>query len=166
MIGKIIDRVFAVAGAIAFMQIPQYMQAYTLSLAGRVAELSYQVDQITHAAKKSGKTLQEFIQKFQSSTDADFSSQGFFMEGMVKRLTELSDALAAIQTSNPFFRPFTFLSHFNYDISQTALKDFQFGLSLSWESLIFALLGMLFGMGAYALLRKIGSLFTRDNQSL
>lgn len=154
-IGGLMDRAFAVFGAILFAQMPLFMQQYTQQLIGRDAELKLQVDGMQNAAAVSGKTLEAFIRKFAESGDVDFISQGEAMQAMVARWHNLSDALAAMQNSNLWSRPFAFIYHLNGDAFGSTLANFQAGLPINLEGGAYALVGILFGYFVFATLRKI-----------
>src|SRR5437868_3357216 len=93
MLSKIMDRLFVVAGALIFVQAPLLMHQYRTQLRGHVAELQIQVSMMRHHAQETGKTLEQYIHKFVSSSDTDFSYQGQLMKGMVARLESLSGGL-------------------------------------------------------------------------
>jgi hypothetical protein len=154
-IGGLMDRAFAVLGAILFAQAPLFMQQYTQQLIGREAELKLQVDAMRNAAAISGKTLEAFIRKFAESGDIDFSSQGEAMQAMVGRWHQLSDALAAMQNSTMWGRPFAFIYHLNGDAFGSTLTNFHAGLPINLEGGAYALVGIVFGYFVFATLRKI-----------
>lgn len=63
-ISSLIDRIFAAVGGVLFSQAPLFMKQYAQQLSGHAAELRFQVDAMKQAASNSGKTLEQFIQKF------------------------------------------------------------------------------------------------------
>jgi hypothetical protein len=142
LIGGLIDRVCVVAGAVVFAQAPHFFQAYTQRLGGHLGEVHNQLVQIRTAAERSGKSLEEYIAKFTSHVDPDISRQGEFMQSLATRFTELTKAYMALIHSTPWERPFAFLRHLQADIAETAFQDFHFGLELTTETAIYALIGM------------------------
>ena len=48
------DRMFSVGGAVAFSQLPQFMQQYSQRLSGHINELDRQVNLMQNAAEASG----------------------------------------------------------------------------------------------------------------
>lgn len=149
---KIIDRCFAVAGALILMQAPEFMQQYQQVLAGQVAELEYQVGLVEQVAAKSGKTMQVYIEKFLESGDADFVEQGKLIEGMIKRCTKMKEALTSLQVAKWWSKPFRFVATLQPPVAKTAYTHFQPGLALSWEGGLFALIGVILGYGTFHLL--------------
>lgn len=143
--GKILDRLFVVAGALLFLQLPLFMQQYRLQLTGHVAELKLQVTAMQQRAQMTGKTLEQFIQKFQNSSDADFAHQGQIMTNMVDRMHDLSDGLFALDHASVLSRPFQFLAHFHYDIVRSTMRTFEMGITFTLEGLVYALAGMIIG---------------------
>lgn len=154
-ISGLLDRIFAAAGAVLFSQCPLFIQQYIQQLSGHATELRLQVNAIQQAATHSGKTLEQFIQKFVDSGDVDFVRQGDIMLAMVSRWYNFSDAYSALQNSSVFSRPFVFVFHFNWDIAKSTWHNFIFGLPFNLEGLIFALMGILFGYLFYFGLRRL-----------
>lgn len=154
-LGGLMDRAFAVLGALLFAQAPLFMQEYTQQLIGREAELKLQVEGMRRAASATGKTLEAFINKFAVSGDSDIASQGEAMQGMVSRWYHLSDALSSMQNSNLWGRPFAFVYHLNGDAFSSTLANFHPGLPMSLEGGIYALIGIIFGFFVFAVLRKL-----------
>jgi len=156
-LGGIIDRVFVVAGAVCFAQTPHFFQAYTQRLGGHVAELKIQSAYLHVSAQKTGKTVAEYVHKFLTHLDPDIALQGEFMQTMQERFVTISSAYHAMVDSTVLTRPFQFLRHVQWDVAQMTLKDFQFGLSLTLEAGLYALVGMGVGYLLFCLLRAIAA---------
>lgn len=163
-INALIDRGFAVAGALLFLQIPLFMQDYTLQLSGREAELRYQVNAMQQVASQTGKTIHEYIQKFLQSGDQDFTNQGVIMQDIVNRLHAFTEALQALQNNAAFTRPYVFISHLDYEIAASTWSSFEFGISLTMEGGAYALAGLCFGFVVYFILRKGFQLFRKKGK--
>ena len=157
----LLDRIFAVIGAAVFVQAPLFMQQYTQQLIGRTEELRLQVDAMRRAAGISGKTLDQLLQKFADSGDADFVHQGDVMSGIVQRWYHLSEALTAMEDSSLWSRPLSFLYHLNTDVFKSTLAHFSFGLPISLEGGIYAFIGLMFGYLIFSLLKKLCGKFSR-----
>ncbi len=153
-LGSIIDRLCIVAGAFFGSQIPQFMQQYSQRLAGHVAELRQLIDQLTRVAAHSNKSLEEYIQKFLVSNDADFSHQGHFMQGMVNRWEELNGALLHLTQSSAWTRPLVFMKDLQTDIAHSTFASFQPGINFTAEGLCYAGIGSLMGWAVYQLVSK------------
>lgn len=154
-LGSIVDRLCIVAGAFAGSQIPQFMQQYSQRLAGHVSELQQLIDQLRTVAAHSNKSLEEYIQKFLASTDADFAHQGHFMQGMVARWEELNGALLHLMQSSAWTRPLVFMKDLQSDIAHSTFASFQPGINLSVEGLCYAGIGSLMGWAIYQLISKL-----------
>lgn len=154
-LNRFLDRIFAVAGAFVFLQIPHFFQYYTQRLGGHLAELHLQITALQKVAEKSGKSLQEYMQKFLNQSDKDFMSQGEIIQGILTRHLDLSEAYRVLVNATPFTRPFAFLKHAQFDIAMMTLKDFTVGLTLSMEGMIYALVGIVFGCCFYWFLNLI-----------
>ncbi len=166
-IGRWIDRLFAVVGAIVFSQAPLFIQQYTQQLSGHLEELKWQVEAMTLAAEQSGRSLSAFLQKFTASTDVDIARQGAIMESVVNRYQEFQLGFQALLSAAPWSKPFVFLSHFNLSIGKSTLHMYQPGFPFTAEGLIYALIGLVIGWGLFSGLVKlvtgITSLFIRKS---
>lgn len=142
---NILDRIFAVAGAFIFVQIPQFYQQYTSLVSGHLAELAYQITQMEKSAKTTEKTLDQLIQKFIAASDPDFHNQGVLMQATFERWTEFTKALLALNEASFLSRPFVFIRHVDWQVFKETFHQFTFGFSLTFESLIYAIFGIFFG---------------------
>ncbi len=145
-VSKTIDRLFAVGGAFAFCQLPLLMQQYSVMLSGHLAESRRQINMMQHAASLTNKTLQEYIAKFLGQQDLDFVHQGQIMQTMQARYEELNNAYAALHQSTVWSKPFVFVKTIDSTVFWDTAADFAPGLTLTLESLIYALAGLLFGV--------------------
>src|SRR5262245_43621845 len=154
-IGKLLEGIFALAGALALSQAPLYMQYYTQQLSGHVSELKLQIFYLERAASQTGKSLGLYVQKFLSSTDQDFRIQGQLMQGMLDRFQILTEQLHALQSATVLERPFIFSQSLQWDIARETMHSFELGLTLSVEGAVYAFLGMLLGYLLFFFLRVI-----------
>lgn len=155
LINGLADRLCVVAGAFAGSQIPQFMQQYMQRLAGHVEELQRVIDHLNQLAAHSNKTLNQYIYKFLSNSDPDFSRQGEFMQQMLIRWEQLSQALQSIVNSSMWARPYVLLTHLDYDIAHSTLHSFQPGLSLTIEGFYYTGIGLISGFLLYQGLSKL-----------
>lgn len=141
----ILDRIFAVIGALLFSQVPQLFHQYLLILSGHVSELNHQVHLMEQTALLTKKNLPEFIDKFLASSDFDFMAQGKAMKTILDRWQGLTEALQGLSQASPLTRPFVFIKHFNWQLSMETLQQFQFGVSFTIEAILYGCLGVLAG---------------------
>lgn len=155
MFKEIVDRLFVVAGAVLFSQWPLFMQEYQQRLAGHIEELKVQLKAIGNVAAQSGKSIDQFIQKFISSSDQDFSNQGALMHAMQQRLIKLSDGLSGLQGASPLTKPFIFLKQLDIEIAKGCFGNFKPGVLFTAEGVCYTLVGMAAG---YLLFKLLGLL--------
>lgn len=160
-LSHVLDRVFVVVGAFLCSQIPAFMQQYTQRLGGHLSELNHQLVQLQKVAKLSGKTLPEYVAKFQASGDLDFIRQGELMQQLIERQQVLTQALTQLIHADTVQRPLIFIRHLQIDIAQGTMQSFQPSLTFSGEGLFYALLGVLVGYGIYALFLRAVALIGR-----
>ncbi len=155
-VSKVLDRVFAVGGAFLFCQLPLLMHEYSMVLSGHLAESRRQINMLQHAASLTNKTLQEYIAKFLKQQDLDFVHQGELMQSMQSRYDDLSNAYNALTHSTVWTKPFVFVKHLDADVFWDTVSEFTPGLTLSFESIVYAIIGASVGVFAY---RFISNLF-------
>lgn len=149
------DRLFSVAGAVTFSQIPEFIQQYSQQLSGHVNELNHQIGLMEKSAVLSNITLEEYIQKFLNfDNEAIFVRQGEIMKQMVVRLQDLSLALTQLKESPLYKKPLIFMAHIQTDIVKDTWDSFQPGIPTTLEGLIYALFGMLAGIFVFHIIKK------------
>lgn len=153
-VAGLIDRLFAVCGALTFSQIPLFMQQYQHHLAGHVAELQTQIQGMKNTAALTGKSLQQYVIKFLSSEDMDFRNQGELMNHMIQRYQSLLEGHHALKDATLYSKPFLFIKYFDWSIGQFTWQSFDIGFSFTLEGGAYALLGMLLGFLIFWILRK------------
>jgi hypothetical protein len=158
-LSSIFDRLFVIAGALCGCQIPIFILQYTQRLAGHVDELNRLLTNLRGLANQSHKTLDQYIAKFLESSDLDFASQGEFMLGVVNRWEQLNRILQDLMTSNLWSRPFVFIKGLQWDIATSTLHDFQPGIQLTPEGLIYMAIGAILGFCFYQFICKMIGLF-------
>ena len=151
----ILDRIFSVIGAAVFSQIPEFIQQYIQRLGGHVDEAQHQVELIREAAQSSGQTLGTYIEIFITHTDPSIVHQGQLIQRTIERAEESTDALQAIKAASVFTKPFVFLAEIKYSIARAALGDFQPAIPLTLEGLIYAFIGLCFGLAFYQFVLKL-----------
>jgi len=154
-VNGIIDRIFILLGALLGSQIPEFVQQYTQRLSGHAAELSQLLNKLTHIASLSDKTLDQYINKFLSSTDPDFARQGEFMEGVVTRWQDLHMTLQSLTESSLWERPYYFFKYLNYPIAESTLHSFKPGINLTLEGLCYTGIGIITAFLLYQAIAKM-----------
>jgi hypothetical protein len=154
-----IDRCFALFGAIAFCQLPALIAQYVLLLSGHLSECKREVTGLELVAQKTGKTLQEYIRTFMESEAQDIRLLGGWMQDLLTRLNELSESYRVLSEASVWTKPFVFLRHVDSTLFKETWSQFSPGLPLTLEGLLYALVGMFLGIGLFYLLKKLFSRF-------
>ncbi len=154
LLDTVLDRIFAVLGALIFSQAPAFIQQYTQQLAGSVHELRLQVDQIHQIAKNGDLTIADYMAKFKGSSDTLFQAQGDMLEAILNRYASLSEALTNLEGAGWLARPFVFASHFNSDLFLGTFKHFTPAVNISIEGIVWAFIGLLAGYFLYHGIRQ------------
>jgi len=154
LLNGLLDRLFIIASAFLFNQIPAFMLQYMQRLSGHIDELKNLVTELNKIAYANGKTLDQYIQKFLKSSESDILQQGQFIQSIQFRLSDFSQALAHLQESSVLTRPFIFFKDIDYNIAKSTFTSFQSSISLTLEGFYYTLVGILFGYLFYRVLSK------------
>lgn len=165
MICKLIDRLCAAMGAVAFMQAPQFIQDYTHVLYGHIAELNWQLEHMRTELAHNSKSLLELVHKFLSHSDRDIIMQGEFIEKLLQREQAFTKALEALQTTGPLMKPFVFLRYSDGEIMRETWVHFKLGLPVTGEALIWGFIGLLVGFALFAGLSRLLHALSRSTRS-
>lgn len=144
-------KVLILVWAFIFAQGPQFIDQYRNHLTGHVEELKYQLVQMQSFTNTTAFNLEETINKWASSVHDEVSRSGQFMQQLYQRYQDFSASLRALNEANPIMLPFSFLRHFNGEIAKETCADFNLGVPITIDALLYALLGGLFGYFFYRL---------------
>lgn len=161
---KLVDRTFAVGGAILFLQAPQFIQSYTQTLAGHLAEVSWQMDQMRSMAEKSGKSLTGLVTKFLTNGDPDIVFQGQMIDMLIEREATFSLAYRKLLEATPFTKPFVFISNLNWDLVKETWQQFKMGLPLTAEGIVWGFVGLVLGYLMFRGLAQVANMFRRNKR--
>lgn len=148
------DRVSAIVGAFLFAQFPQFFMQYLHELTGHVAELQHQIQLYENVARLSQKTPLEMISKFLSNSDPDVIRQGDLIKQIFDRYYSFSHAQETLANASLFTKPFLFLRYYNWQIGQDTLQNYQIGLTLTPEGIVYLIIGFFAGYGLFQLFLK------------
>lgn len=154
-LGSLIGKLFIIAGALLMSQMPLFMQYYTQQLAGRVSELQWQKENFEQMAVQSGKSLDQYVQKFLINDDLDFKQQGQFMKATIERWEDFSKSLVELEKASVWAKPFVFLQKLDWNIMLATYDSFEPGLTLNLEGVVFAVAGMFIGSFLFFLIRSL-----------
>ncbi|MCB1119146.1 MAG: DUF2937 family protein [Chlamydiia bacterium] len=136
-------KIFSLIVALLALQLPQLMHQYFLLVAGHAQELHTQVELLTKSAKKSGKTLPQWIAKFSTSSDQDFHEHGSFLQWLIDRQHAFHEAVIRWKTASVWERPYLFVRHLDWDIFKETTRHFQFGIPATLEAATYAAVAFL-----------------------
>ncbi|MDB6080905.1 MAG: hypothetical protein JWO53_177 [Chlamydiia bacterium] len=137
------DRIFTILTVLLFCQFPLFIQQYEIRLSGHVLESAKLIQELEKNASSTHKTLPQYIQKFLNNTDPDFQNEGKLLQRILIRYQTLRLSLEALQQATLFTKPFVFIRHLQIDIFTESIASFTPGLSITLESCIYGLVGLL-----------------------
>ena len=145
------DRIFAVVFAILFIQIPHIIQLYIHLLRGALAEAKRNIAGWQKAASEFGLSLDEYTKQFLNHENPVTQSAGKKIQDDLTRFNDYRAALDSIESSAVWEKPFAFVGHVDWELLNQMI--FKPGMSFTLEAAIYGLIGMLFGIILFYLLR-------------
>jgi hypothetical protein len=145
----LLDRVLCVLGAVAFSQVPEFIQQYLQRLGGHLDEARRQLAQFQESAARSGLTLGQLIEKTSANAEPAVARLGGVMQGTAVRVDELTAADAAIRHASVWTRPLVFLRHLDFGIARATWGIFRPAVPTTPEGLLYAGLGALGLLAVY-----------------
>jgi Protein of unknown function (DUF2937) len=139
----LIDRVLCLLGAVAFCQLPEFIQQYLQRLGGHLDEARRQLAQFEAVAAQSQLTLPQFIERTAANTDTAVARLGGVMQSAADRVTELSAAESALRNASLWEKPFVFFSHLDPSIASATLDVYKPAVPTTVEGLVYAAAGMI-----------------------
>jgi len=139
-----IDRLLCVVGAVAFSQIPEFMQQYLQRLGGHLDEARRQLEEFRSTAAQSGLTLDQLVHATSATADPAVARLGGVIRDSQARVAVLSADEQAIRAAHLFSRPFVFLHHADPEIVRATWAIFRPAVPTTVEGLLYALTGMVF----------------------
>lgn len=150
---NVLDRIFAVVGALLFAQAPLFIQQYIQQLVGHVDELRWQVRELERLAGDKG--VEAYVQKFMNHPDPDFSGYGGLIHATFTRFTEMTATYQTLTEASIFSKPFLFVATLKPEVFRSTFAHYDLGLPLTVEGAVYGFIGMLVGMGLYRGLRFV-----------
>jgi hypothetical protein len=157
----LIERCLIVAGAVIFVQFPQYFAQYMQRLGGHLDEAQRQLDQYIKAAADNQVTLQEYIHIHLISGNKIFVSTGKVIQGFLDRFNYLDHAFKSLQGTTPWNRLWVFLRQMDPQIAGQTWQNFTPGIPTTVEALGYALVGILLVWGVYQGIKSLLKLIFR-----
>jgi hypothetical protein len=145
----LLDRVLCLLGAVAFCQLPEFIQQYLQRLGGRLDEARRQLAEFEAVARSSQLTLVQFIERASRNDDLAVAKLGDVMRGSVERVNALSAAEHALRNASLWEKPFVFFAQLDRSIASATLDVYRPAVPTTVEGLIYAAAGMLTILGVY-----------------
>ena len=137
MIARLLNGIFAVGGAGAFSQFPEFYQQYTAVLFGRIKESEFVVQDILRQIETE-------------SEDAAKAGLGRLLEIRQEALERLWAHYESLETSGSFQKVVTLVRTFELDTARATWEQFEPGLAFTAEAAVYAGVGMLAGIALLA----------------
>ena len=138
-----------ILGAVAFCQLPEFIQQYLQRLGGHLDEARRQVAVFQSSATQFKLTLPQFIERTSSNGDPAVAQLGGVMQGAVERVDHLAAAEAALRNASLWEKPFVFFAHLDRSIASATLEVYRPAVPTTVEGLVYAAAGMIFILCIY-----------------
>jgi hypothetical protein len=161
LLDGLVDRLLAVAGALALVQFPQFYAQYLQRLGGHLDEARRTVEQYVKAASSYNLTLKEYINIYLTSNNKIFVSSGKIINDLVERWEHLQASFRALKAATPLNRWLVFLREMDPEISRQTWFNFTPGIPTTTEALVYALIGLLAAWGIYQGVKSLFRLIFR-----
>lgn len=143
------DRLLCVLGAVAFTQVPEFIQQYLQRLGGHLDEARRQLESFTQVAAMSNLTLPQLVERTAQNSDEAVAKLSGVMREAMERVDHLSAAMDAIRNASAWTRPFVFLRHLDPAIAKATWAIYKPAVPTTVEGLVYAGFGVLVIWGLY-----------------
>ena len=151
----LIDRAFAAVGAALFSQAPAFVTHYQQRLGGHVDEAARNVKTWQNIANSIAQgCLDTLVRMGQASHEAFSQEAARKCAEDMARYDALRQALDAVQNAPVWLRSAVFLRHADMEIARATARNFTPNLPMNAEGLMYALVGLIFGVALFTLLKK------------
>jgi hypothetical protein len=144
-----LDRVLCVVGAVAFSQMPEFMQQYLQRLEGHLDEAKLVVSRFTEAAAQSGMSLEQLAAGAARNPDPSMGRLGGVVREAVARVSDLAAADDALRHASLWTRPFVFFAHLDRGIARATLEIYRPAVPTTAEGFLYAAVGMVLVLAFY-----------------
>lgn len=138
-----LDRVLCLLGAIAFCQLPEFIQQYLQRLGGHLDEARRQLAIFENTAAQAQLTLPRFIERTSVNADTAVARLGPVMQDSLDRVAYLANAESALRNASVWEKPFVFFAHLDRSIASATLDVYRPAVPTTLEGLLYAAAGMI-----------------------
>ncbi|TAJ50877.1 MAG: DUF2937 family protein [Nevskiaceae bacterium] len=147
----LLDRVLAVVLAITAAQAPIYYAQYTQVLAGVRLEAEARYLELQQEARRLHMSVEAFVTRHEASGEPTFQASGRIHRNTLTRYRLYDTAFQALRSASPTQKPERLWRYFDRRIHDAV--QFQPGLPINTEGLVWASLGLLLAWPLAALAR-------------
>jgi hypothetical protein len=127
--------------AVMFGQAPEFMQQYTQRLGGAIDELQLIVQHFEDDARRSGIGRSDALQLMARNPEQLVRDQSVRMQETIGRLQRLQDQQVVMRQGSITSRFVYFVSNYDRPLAARTWENYQGGLQLSFDGIVFALMG-------------------------
>lgn len=135
-IGKSLDRVLFACIFISAVQLPEFIQQYSQRLAGHLDEAKYQLIKFQDIADLHYQgNLSQLISQYQLNSDPAIKATGQVVADLMERIALLTNQVHHLFSPDYLAKLYYFFRHFDPEIGQATLHDYQLSIPLEQNAL-------------------------------
>jgi len=132
--------------SLVFGQLPEFAQQYAQRLGGAIDELNRLVGRFDQDARRSGYDREGALALMQRNQEQLVRDQATRMSETIDRLTRLRGQQTAMKQGGLFTRVGAFATGYDQELAARTWSDFNFGLPLSSDAILFTALSFLMSL--------------------
>ncbi|MFK7941044.1 MAG: DUF2937 family protein [Roseovarius sp.] len=136
-------------GAAGLSQFPEFSQQYLQRLGGKVEELTRFVEEFDADASAVGVSREQALVDLAQGGGIG-AERAQTMVSTIDRQARLSTALEDLRGAGPFTRAYHANAFTDSELARGTLNDFKPALPLTFEGIVFSVLGFLAGIGVFS----------------
>jgi thiosulfate reductase cytochrome b subunit len=137
----------ALVPALLFSQAPEFMQQYHQRLGGTTDELARVIRQFEEDSRRSGHDRQGALGLMEKNSERLVRDQAARMKENIARLARLREQQEAFRDGSAFVRVASLLTNADSDIFEATWQSYKPGLQITFDGILFALIGLLVPWG-------------------
>ena len=146
MFRRLTDGIFAIAGAAGLSQFPEFVQQYSQRLGGRLDQALIQEGRIAEAAARHDMSPEEYAAHLTGNPDPVVQTEGGIVSANLDDADQLQAAYDALTQAGSIDQPIVFGRFFDSSVANATLEQFVPAVPISLEAVIYAGIGMVFGL--------------------
>ena len=118
---------------------------YEQRIGGALGELQTVIEQFDKDVAKNGLTRETALETYSQASAPFLKDRGQSMQIALARFDALTHQVKIFKTSNDLYKPIYLFAEGDEKVMQGMLKDYSFGIPVTWSGFVYAVFGFFFG---------------------